>query len=511
MLIPVLLVVILHPAVTRAQTAGERCFPETKQCISGRFRAYWEQNGGLAVFGLPTTAAREEANRDTGKSYLTQWFERNRFEYHPEIAAPYDILLGRLGDDRLRQQGVNWQVLPKANAPQSGCLWFAQTGHNVCDQASGAGFKTYWQSHGLADPRLSASQRSLALFGLPLSEPRMETNANGDRVLTQWFERARMEYHPDKPREFKVLLGLLGGEVRGTPAASALKYFWPRQIPPGLAVRFDRSHADGIAFTLALDHPTADEYDMMIRGGTGSDALPRPAACRQPLTIRGQRGFACNTGAGWTVWWAEGAATYQIGGGPLGPQAIVAFAEAFDVLDFTAWRTRLQAVRYARDVAAFPAGSPATCGLPTVPAPADLTKTVRVFFGCSPKSGPLVAAVPARQVAVPAGADPKRIALRALLAGPTSAEKQAGYASTFGAETQAVPFAVEVLAGGLAVVDFDPAIRDVVVVSPDRRTHIFVANEDVYQVVATLAQFPDVKRFVIFVGGQPLCKGIEAC
>jgi len=31
--------------------------------------------------------------------------------------------------------------------------------------------------------------------------------------LTQWFERARFEWHPDKPVEYKVLLGRLGDEV----------------------------------------------------------------------------------------------------------------------------------------------------------------------------------------------------------------------------------------------------------------------------------------------------------
>jgi Tol biopolymer transport system component len=33
-------------------------------------------------------------------------------------------------------------------------------------------------------------------------------------VLTQWFERGRFEWHPDKPREFRVLLGRLGAETR---------------------------------------------------------------------------------------------------------------------------------------------------------------------------------------------------------------------------------------------------------------------------------------------------------
>lgn len=33
-----------------------RCFPETGQCISGRFRSFWEENGGLPVFGYPIAA-----------------------------------------------------------------------------------------------------------------------------------------------------------------------------------------------------------------------------------------------------------------------------------------------------------------------------------------------------------------------------------------------------------------------------------------------------------------------
>ncbi|HET9224479.1 MAG TPA: DUF3574 domain-containing protein, partial [Roseiflexaceae bacterium] len=58
-----------------AAQSDARCFPETGFCISGRIREYWEQNGGLAVFGFPLTPARDERNRDTGQAYLTQWFE----------------------------------------------------------------------------------------------------------------------------------------------------------------------------------------------------------------------------------------------------------------------------------------------------------------------------------------------------------------------------------------------------------------------------------------------------
>lgn len=136
------------------------------------------------------------------------------FELHPENPRPYDVLLGRLSADVLRKMNIDWQAEP-TGSPQPDCLWFAETRHTVCDQASGIGFKTYCQSHGLEfDGRRGISYaESLALFGLPLTEPRMETNSSGDRVLTQWFERGRFEWHPNQTDQYKALLGLLGNEA----------------------------------------------------------------------------------------------------------------------------------------------------------------------------------------------------------------------------------------------------------------------------------------------------------
>jgi hypothetical protein len=192
-----------------AAAQDTQCFPETGgHCVSGRFLEYWRQNGGLPVFGYPIGPAQMELNKDTGQTYLTQWFERNRFELHPENGRPYDVLLGRLGNDRLVQQGRDWFSFLKDNP--SAPHYFSATGHAIAET-----FWGYWSSHGLDLGDGGTSEReSLALWGLPLSEPAMETNASGDTVLTQWFERARFEYHPNKPAEFQVLLGLLGGEVR---------------------------------------------------------------------------------------------------------------------------------------------------------------------------------------------------------------------------------------------------------------------------------------------------------
>ena len=87
-------------APTRAPTS-----PQTKHTLSAEFLQYWQANGGLAVFGYPISEPFQEVSKDDGKSYLVQYFERNRFELHPENQYPYNVLLGRLGVEIARQQG----------------------------------------------------------------------------------------------------------------------------------------------------------------------------------------------------------------------------------------------------------------------------------------------------------------------------------------------------------------------------------------------------------------------
>ncbi|GAA5530507.1 hypothetical protein Hgul01_04326 [Herpetosiphon gulosus] len=191
----------------RAASAHELCFNQaTEYCLNDPFADYWEENGALPVFGYPISAATAQSD------HSLQWTERHRLEAWPANAnTPYEVQLGLIGKERLAL--LNRQPEAPESGPIDGCLWFAETGHNVCDQTSSAGFKQYWQNHGLAVPGLDRYARSLQLFGLPLTTPQMETNANGDTVMTQWFERARFEWHPNNPDEFKVLLGLLGKEV----------------------------------------------------------------------------------------------------------------------------------------------------------------------------------------------------------------------------------------------------------------------------------------------------------
>lgn len=190
------------------QTApGQRCFAETGFCLSGRGRSFWEQNGGAETFGLPITRQQEVQRGEERRQ--VQWFERARLELYPENAPPYDVQLGRLGEEMLTWQERDWWTFPRSEAREE-CRYFPETGHNIC-----GGFLEVWQSTGLEldGQRGTSEAESLALLGLPLSDAQPEQISNGQIVTVQWFERARLEFHPDAAPNEQVRLSLLGREL----------------------------------------------------------------------------------------------------------------------------------------------------------------------------------------------------------------------------------------------------------------------------------------------------------
>jgi hypothetical protein len=223
--VPVAAVLLLLCTPTAAAPLFQQqpiCFPNAgiSDCIAPAFSAYWRGNGGLPVFGYPIGPLAPYAPPGSTATVDTQWTERNRLERHPENSAPYNVLIGRVGAERLEQLGRDHWADGGEQGPQDGCIWFAETRQNVCDQAAGAGFKSYWEQNGLRIGGLSRYEQSLALFGLPLTAANPEPGPNGELIVTQWFERARFEWHPDNPAQYRVLLGLLGREVRDAlPAA----------------------------------------------------------------------------------------------------------------------------------------------------------------------------------------------------------------------------------------------------------------------------------------------------
>jgi hypothetical protein len=190
------------PSPSPAPPVGDAlCFPGfTQYCVAGRFRAQWEQHGGLAINGYPLTGEIDEVlpgAQGKPQSFRVQYFERVRMEYHPENAGtPYDVLLGQFG-----------RALHPADppvAPVVGAAYFEPTGHNVTRQA----FIDYWNANG-----------GLPQFGYPLTEEIDETLPGPDgqphSYRVQYFERARFEYHPENPAPYDVLLGQFGRTVCG--------------------------------------------------------------------------------------------------------------------------------------------------------------------------------------------------------------------------------------------------------------------------------------------------------
>jgi spore germination protein len=172
----------------------------------------------LAVFGYPMSEENQERNRDTGQTYTTQYFERQRFELHPENAGtPYEVLLGRLGAQEAEQRGLlssaPFLLVVNSPSPDGSCSYFPATQHWACGR-----FRLYWQNHGLEFGEPSFSFReSLALFGAPISEPFVDP-ASG--FTTQYFERARFEYHLENRPPYAVPLSF-----RSSLLACSMRYY----------------------------------------------------------------------------------------------------------------------------------------------------------------------------------------------------------------------------------------------------------------------------------------------
>src|SRR5262249_47587869 len=85
--------------------ADRTFFPASGHTLGGAFRGFWQGRGGLAAFGYPISEELGEINQQDGKFYTVQYFERARFEYHPENAGtPYEVELGQLGRQFLDQR-----------------------------------------------------------------------------------------------------------------------------------------------------------------------------------------------------------------------------------------------------------------------------------------------------------------------------------------------------------------------------------------------------------------------
>ncbi len=218
-----------------------RWFPETKHWVAGPFLLYWQKHGGLTRFGLPRTSVY------TSAGVVVQIFERARFEFHQEFAGTdNEVLLGLLGRVTTRNR-----VFPTAPRPQSDDdvifpipgvtptpkpkptvtpvptatpkpSGTAQAGSQSPPTATPGpppftGMYFPETQHTLTGPFLQFWKQGggLAVFGYPISEPLVEKNADdGKEYTVQYFERTRLEYHPEfTDNPLPILQGLVGNDL----------------------------------------------------------------------------------------------------------------------------------------------------------------------------------------------------------------------------------------------------------------------------------------------------------
>lgn len=159
-------------------------FDETGHNVRHGFLKYFNARGGLAAFGLPLTEEFVEGGR------TVQYFERARFEYHPELAGtPYETQLGLLNDALTAPRRPFAGDTPFPNVPQH--RYFPETGHSVH-----FGFLQFWETQG-----------GLDRFGYPISQEVVEHGR-----IVQHFQRARLEWDPAAPPGQQVQIANVGSE-----------------------------------------------------------------------------------------------------------------------------------------------------------------------------------------------------------------------------------------------------------------------------------------------------------
>ncbi|HEY8599006.1 MAG TPA: polysaccharide deacetylase family protein [Thermomicrobiales bacterium] len=281
-----------HPDVAAA--ARSQFFTQTGHNVADPFLRFYEQHGGLMIFGLPLTEAFNEG------TLTIQYFERARLEWHTDYSVGRQIAIGQIGRE-LSATRIEDAPFRRLAGPTGG-MYFPETGHSVR-----GGFADYWRANG-----------DVTVFGYPLSEEFTEMLPDVGPVTVQYFERARLELLTPT----RVGLGLLGAlsfRQRAYPRAllapvSALAAPEPRPLTipvleyhdvgfgvgtyqvtlPAFRAQLDWLQANGYT-TVTLD----DVYAAIFEGG---DLPPKPVVITfddgrasqwnavQELNARGMKG-----------------------------------------------------------------------------------------------------------------------------------------------------------------------------------------------------------------------------
>ncbi len=181
------------------------------QLRSANFRDHFDETGGMARWGLPTSEVFEEI-----AGTLTQYYQRGVVDFHRrddlggiwlvERRLAWDFVGGGLGGS------TDLGVEPQITNPNEGAV--LEWGHKISDfdiTGTDVGFRRFFDE-------LGGTQS----FGFPKTDAREDTGAAGMLLasgsdlgwIRQYFQAAVFEYHPEAPDGFKVQLSLLGDTLR---------------------------------------------------------------------------------------------------------------------------------------------------------------------------------------------------------------------------------------------------------------------------------------------------------
>jgi len=160
---------------------ARRYFPQTGHFVSNGFlQEYDSISNPELIYGLPITSAY----LDTNKGHIVQYFEKTRFESVPENPPELRVQVSDLG----WLMYTPGQSLPTPeNYPA--CRNYPETGNRVC-----YAFLTFFDEHG-----------GVGQFGYPISNFEIH-----EQRIVQYFQRARLEWHPELPAGERVRVTDLG-------------------------------------------------------------------------------------------------------------------------------------------------------------------------------------------------------------------------------------------------------------------------------------------------------------
>lgn len=217
LLLPIMAVAVLGSvsAVSAQAPIGGNCnyFPKTGHYVCDEFLEFHIARGGTEIFGHPLT----EAFDDTARGLWVQYFQRVRMELHPHARAPRKVQLGLLIDE------LDHRFPPASPGRVS---VFSSALHRLFPETNRVvsyAFLDYFREQG-----------GLDIFGYPRSEFKYEGG-----YTVQYFQRARMEWHPESPLGRKIRLTNLGEiyiEEIGVPESVRR-----RVSPPSFPVREEPS------------------------------------------------------------------------------------------------------------------------------------------------------------------------------------------------------------------------------------------------------------------------------